>query len=251
MWKDISKKLYQIVDTNSYDVAFAIGWKYILPVDLFSKLRYGLIIYHDSLLPRYRGFSPIPTALINGEKEVGATVLLAADDMDSGDIIIQKKATIESTMYVNKVIDIIGDLYCEMTICLLEILENAKDIRDIKTIKQDINKVTYSAWRNIEDCQIDWKSDSRNIYNLIRAVSKPYPGAFSFIKNDKIIIWKADIIDDINFEKRYPGKVWKLDNGYPLVICGKGMIKILYAECKGKNIIPFKKLRVNFISKLI
>lgn len=246
LWGDISNKLSDLIDKNEYDVAIAIGWRYLLPINIFNELKYKLIVYHDSILPRYRGFAPLPTALINGDSEIGATVLFASKDVDAGDIILQEKVATPTSIYINEAINLIADLYCSMTLKLLMAMEEDKDLV-IK--KQKSKDATYSAWRGIDDCQIDWVLDSSEIYNLIRAVGRPYPGAFTYIGSRKINIWKAELIKDIHFEKRYPGKIWSLENGYPIVICGKGIIKLLDVECEGRSIIPFKKLRITFSKK--
>ena len=86
------------------------------------------------------------------------------------------------------------------------------------------------------------------ILNLVRAVSHPYPGAYSFLNNLKVIVWRAELVErEICFEIRDPGKVWKIEEGTPLVVCGQGMLRLVKIENEeGQSLLPFTKLRQRF-----
>lgn len=239
-WDDIKHEVIDLIRYYNITVAFAIGWRYILPLEINNYMKSKLIVFHDSLLPKYRGFAPTPTAIICGEEELGMSVIYAEDDMDTGDIIIQKKFKLKSDLYIKDVIKILSKIYSNSAIELISMIENNK----IKVERQDSSKATYSAWRDSEDCEIDWNLSSKEIYNLIRAVSEPYTGAFTYLNNKKIFVWRAEIIDDKMFAIRYPGKVWSIVDNYPIIICGKGMIKLLKVTDEFGNVIEFNKIRV-------
>jgi methionyl-tRNA formyltransferase len=124
--------------TNSYDdfvgYSIAVGWRWIIPKTD------NLIIFHDSLLPKYRGFAPLPNMLINGEKNIGVTALFASGDFDTGDIISQKEIIIDYPIKILDAITEISKLYSDLAI---EICNNIINNRELKRITQDHSVATY------------------------------------------------------------------------------------------------------------
>ena len=104
--------------------------------------------------------------------------MTACDKADNGDIILQRKMKIGSDEYIREIIDRQSELMADM---LLDIISNLKNGKIKRTAQNDAD-ATYSIWRGPEDCRIDWDRSARDIYNLIRAVSDPYPGAFTTYK---------------------------------------------------------------------
>lgn len=222
----------------------AIGWQYLLPLEWFEGVENKLIVFHDSLLPRYRGFAPTPTAIIKGDKELGVTALYATNEVDQGDIILQKKYEISDTEYMEDIIERQCEIYSEMLKRIILLCEN----NQLTSSSQDESKATYSVWRDLNDCAINWNLDSKAIIRLIRAVSFPYMGAYSFIGDKKIYIDRAEEVEDLVFEIRYPGKIWKITADGPIIICGNGMLKIKEARYDDGTKVVFKKLRNRFIT---
>lgn len=239
MWKDIKNNLAERYQYYGINLAFAIGWKYLIPIEVNKIFDYKLIIFHDSLLPRYRGFAPTPTAIMRGEKEIGVTALYASDVIDGGDIILQKTLYVGEEEYISEIIKKQSKIYAEM---MLDIIDKA-EIGKVVAQKQNEIDVTYSIWRDLADCKIDWSRSSQNIFNMIRAVSTPYPGAFSYYAGKKIVILRAEIIKDLKFEIRQYGKIWSIKNNMPEIICGKGMLRILDAYYEDETKVEFKLLR--------
>ena len=240
--KEFKQNLEDIIKTYNITEAVAIGWKYFIPLKINKLLETKLIIFHDSLLPKYRGFCPTPTAIICGEKEVGISVFFATNEMDKGEIILQKKIPIDIDLYIKDIIVKQSKLCSDAIIELIDMIKKG----DIVGKAQDESKATYSIWRNPEDCQIDWNLSSFEIYNLIRAVSFPYTGAFTYYEGKKVYIVKSEIVNDVKFEKRDPGKIWKIDKKKPIVICGKGMIKLMKVKDEDENDISFNFIRRRF-----
>jgi len=243
--KEFKQNLEDIIKIYNITEAIAIGWKYFIPLKINKLLETKLIIFHDSLLPKYRGFCPTPTAIICGEKEVGISVLFATNEMDKGQIILQKKIPIDTNLYIKDIIVKQSKLYSDAIIELVEMIKKG----NIKSKAQDESKATYSIWRNPEDCQIDWNLSSIEIYNLIRAVNFPYMGAFTYYEGEKVYIIKSEIVKDIKFEKRDPGKIWKIDKKMPVVVCGKGIIKLKKVKGENENDISFNFIRRRFKNK--
>jgi methionyl-tRNA formyltransferase len=234
---DLEKFILQNKITN----IIAIGWKYLLSMHIVKYLKNNIIVFHDSLLPKYRGFSPTPTAVICGEKRIGLSVIFASDDIDNGDILIQKSMEIDDSEYMNEIIDKSVNLYIEALEELLPMIRS----NSFKRVKQDEKLATYSIWRDELDCKIDWNKSSTEIFNLVRAVSHPYTGAYTYLNGRKIIINRAEKADyDINFTKRDSGKIWSIDGGRPVVVCGSGLLVITDAEYENGEKVIFNKLRV-------
>ncbi len=227
---------------STIDYIIAVGWQYLVPTEKLDKKSIKMIILHDSLLPKYRGFAPTSTAIINGEKEVGVSALYANDDMDAGDIILQSKMTIGDDEYISEVIERQSGIYYEMVEKLLIMIES----NSITSYKQDESQVTYSIWRDEADCKIDWNKSSVDIYRVIRAVGNPYCGAYSFMDGKKIKIVRAELADEMNFEIRNPGKIWSIKDGIPTIVCREGMLRILESRWEDGEKVVYSKLRKRF-----
>lgn len=219
--------------------AFAIGWRWMI------KNTPKLIVLHDSLLPKYRGFAPLVNALINEDKKVGVTALFASDEYDKGDIILQKSIDLEYPIKLEQAIDKISLLYGE-AVC--EIVSKIKRQEVIQSRQQDEAQATYSLWRDEEDYQVDWSRDSGFIKRFIDSVSFPYKGGASFVNGQKLRILDAEIFDDVEIINRDAGKIIFVKDGRPVVVCGSGLLqinKIVDDESK-QEIFPWKSFRVRF-----
>jgi len=226
-----------IVTTN---YCIAISWRWLIKVEKEKKI----IVLHDSLLPKYRGFAPLVNMLINGEKTIGVTALFATDKYDDGDVIDQMELKITYPIKVSKAIELISSLYCELTKSIISkiassgILESKPQNNELKS---------YSLWRDNEDYLIDWNQSSDYLKRFIDAVSFPYLGAATYLENDLFRIQSAEIIADEIIENRTPGKVIFVEDGCPIVVCGVGLLKLIeILDINGKSIIPLKKFRLRF-----
>lgn len=219
---------------------FAVGWRWIIAD--YKKL----IVLHDSILPKYRGFSPLVNMLINGEKEIGVTALFAEQDYDKGKIISQSKIAIQYPVKIAQAIEIISKLYQE-TIC--DVIDKIQNDIMIEGILQNESIATYSVWRDEDDYYIDWTKDSAFIKRCVDALGFPFNGARTKIKDDIIIVDEVEIIKDVEIENRDVGvgKVIFFQDGYPVIICGKGLLKIIKARTNdGEHFLSIMKFRTKF-----
>ena len=246
-WSDIKNNVLEVIKKFNIDIAFTVSWKFLINTDINNFLKYCLIVFHDSLLPKYRGFAPTPTAIMCGETKIGITALLAVEGIDEGDIVLQKEIEVGDDDYICDIINKESHVCADMMIEIIKLAETGK----ISFTKQDSSMATYSIWRNPEDCKIDWRMSSLEIRNMIRAVSSPYPGAYCYYKNQKIIIDRAELVDDYVFSIRQPGKIWQIIQNCPVVICGKGMLKITKAHYESGEMVIFDRLRINLNTDLI
>lgn len=201
------------------DWSIAAGWRWMLDVP-------NLIVLHDSLLPRYRGHSPLITALVNGDPNVGVTAFLAADEPDTGPIIAQRSTPVTHPTTMRATLDRLAPLYGELAAQVLG------EIPDVRYTAQDHSAATYSVWRDEDDYRIDWNQDDRSIVRLIGACSDPFPGAWTTAPRTNrfpvdIRITDAAVEPDVRFEQRHPGKVAFVRDGCPIVVCGTGMVRVL------------------------
>lgn len=171
------------------DLILVIGWYYIIPESVMSIPGKGAIGIHASLLPKYRGNAPLVWAIINGEKETGISLFYFDKGIDSGDIIDQKKIEITETDTIKEVLEKVKLNSKEILLKNIPLLKAGAAAR----VTQDHSKATVFPKRTPLDGEIDWSLSSQQIKDFIRAQTKPYPGAFTYINGKKIIIWDADI----------------------------------------------------------
>lgn len=217
----------------SCDFLVAIGWRWFVNTD-----QYHLITIHDSLLPKYRGFNPLVTALIEGDKKVGATAILANEEIDAGDIISEESVEINYPITIEETIDKIAQIYGKIIVKIFQ-------SDSLNPVPQNHSNATYSIWRNEDDYRIDWTGDSDRIVRFIDAVGFPYLGALTTYQGKEIRIIQGAVEKDLDIVNRTPGKLFKIEKNIPSVVCGKGMIQIKKAvfESNGKQV-TFDKLRV-------
>ncbi|HEY3113542.1 MAG TPA: methionyl-tRNA formyltransferase [Gemmatimonadaceae bacterium] len=171
------------------DLIVVIGWYYMVPRRMRELASKGCVGVHASLLPRYRGGAPLVWAMINGEPEAGVTLFHFADGIDDGDIIAQQSFPIESTDTIREVLDKATRASIEIVETYLPRLAEGTAPRTA----QDHSRATVLPQRSPDDGLIDWAWDPVRINNFIRAQTKPYPGAFTYIGGKRVTIWSADV----------------------------------------------------------
>lgn len=220
--------------------AIAISWRWIINTD-----NSNLIVFHDSLLPRYRGFNPLVTALINGDDKIGVTALLATSEYDKGEILAQSSTKINYPITIQEAISKIIKNYEEIALYILETIDNE---RQFLAKPQKENEATYSLWRDDEDYLINWNKSANEIKRFIDAVGYPYKGAATTMNNQLVRILQAEVVEDVVIENRVPGKVIFIENSYPIVVCGQGLLKIIKIidDQNETSLIPLPKFRIRF-----
>lgn len=173
------------------DLILSVYYRNLIPVEVFSCASLGAYNMHGSYLPTYRGRAPLNWAIINGENYGGASLHVMEKSFDTGDIVAQEKVIFGDDEYV-------GDIQPRITIAALEALKKALPSileGNPSLTKQDESKVSYYGKRTPEDGKIDFAQTARQVYNMVRALSKPFPGAFAENVGDwsKLIIWRAYI----------------------------------------------------------
>lgn len=186
------------------DLMFAVSWRYLIPPEIYDRARLGAYVFHDSLLPEYRGFAPTLWAIINGEDHTGATLFSMAEKMDQGGIVDQERVAIGPDEEIASVMERVTRTY----VALLGRNWQRLCGGELVTHPQDESNATYGCKRLPRDNLIDWNAPTETIHNLIRAVARPYPGAYTYFQGRELRVWSARRLNDFPvFHGRVPGRL--------------------------------------------
>jgi len=213
LWVDRLRKL-------SPEIIFSFYYRKMVKPDILTIPRAGAYNLHGSLLPRYRGRCPVNWVLVHGETETGVTLHAMTPKPDEGDIVGQHKVAISDD-------DTAATLYEKLTGAssrlLDEVLPQLKQ-GTARSVPQDHAQASYFGGRRPRDGEIDWRGSARDIRNLVRAVTRPYPGAFSFIGDRKCLFWSVTQGAAGAETDASPGTVVSTD---PFVVaCGQGALRV-------------------------
>ena len=210
------------------DIIVVVAYGKILPEYILNYPKYGCINAHASILPKYRGAAPIQRAIIDGESETGVSVMRMDEGLDTGDVILCNKISIEQDDDFESVHDKLAIASKESLLEAIELIESGK----AKYTKQDGN-FTYAEKIEKNDCFIDFETSATNVHNRVRGLS-PYPLSFTYLPNGDILkIVKTHVSNEKS--DSCVGEVIKLDS-FIHVQCKDGVIAIeeLIPQGKGK-----------------
>jgi len=174
------------------DVIFSFYYRELLCDDILACAKGGAFNLHGSLLPAYRGRAPLNWVLVNGESETGVTLHRMLSRADAGNIIAQQRVVIDDSddaMTLHRKL-------CEAAKTMLQAVLPAIKKQDFSEAKQDENCASYFGRRTPEDGRLDWARPAQMLHNLVRAVTDPWPGAYSFVGSHKFIVWKSRVQHD-------------------------------------------------------
>jgi Methionyl-tRNA formyltransferase len=200
------------------DVIFSFYYRNLLSDAILRLAPKGGFNLHGSLLPKYRGRAPLNWVLVNGEQETGVTLHRMVKRADAGDIVAQQKVAIaESDNALSLHRKLCAASQTLLHDALLQIHENRTYER-----KQDESQATYVGRRTPEDGRLEWEKTANELHNLVRAVSDPWPGAFSFVGQHKFIVWKSRV-----HAQPVTARAGTVLSVAPLMIaCGEGALEI-------------------------
>jgi len=218
---------YNWIKSLNPDIIFCFGWSSLLKKEILTLAPMGVLGFHPSKLPQNRGRHPLIWALALGLKKSASTFFFMNEGADSGEILSQRDFDIlnsddAQTLY---------DKFVNIALLQIEDFLTKLEKKTYHTTQQ--NHEASNIWRKRikTDGQIDFRMTSQAIYNLVRALTKPYVGAHINYKDKKIIVWKVEMIDnkEINIET---GKVLDINEDKILVKTYDGAIKIMRHEFK-------------------
>ena len=222
--KDFLNKLKQL--EPDFIVVVAFGQK--LSPELLAVPKYGCINLHASLLPEYRGSSPIHRAIIDGKKVTGNTTMYMAEGWDDGDIIYQQQVEISEDETVGELHDELAEKGAEL---LLKTLKDVKE-GEAPRISQDDSEATFAYKIDKSLGEIDWNKSAQDIHNLIRGVN-PWPGAYTELNDERIKIWKSSLTQQDNSDYQ-SGTIIKADQDAGILVqTGDGILAIEKLQLPG------------------
>lgn len=211
---------YEIIKTAKPDLLVVLGWSEILPERLLLIPTIGTIGTHAAMLPHNRGSAPINWALIKNEKTTGNTMMWLNPEVDSGAIIDQIPFDIDIYDTCGTLYDKVAKTNRTMILHLLEELN--KGNKPVLNVKNETDEELLPR-RRPKDGLINWDSEGIDLYNFIRAVTKPYPGAFSFLNGQQVVIWDVALLPfDSRKNSIKPGEIF--DNTYSFSKSNNGFV---------------------------
>jgi len=216
------REIIDWIKSRNPNVIFCFGWSELLKKELLHLAPMGVVGFHPAALPQNRGRHPLIWALALGLEETASTFFFMDEGADSGDILSQKFIKIEYQDDARSLYSKIVDISLQQIEELVPKLENGTYIR----ISQDHSKANIWRKRTANDGKIDFRITSRAIYNLVRALTKPYVGAHVVYKGKKYKVWKSKEVsnEDFNLE---PGKIVLVKNNIITVKTGDAAVDLI------------------------
>jgi len=216
------KEMARWIEQRNPDVIFCLGWSYLLRTEILKIPRFGVLGFHPARLPRNRGRHPIIWALALGLRETASTFFIMDEGADSGDIVNQMTVAISPD-------DDAASLYTKITeTAKFQLTAVAGRLNDggFKTVPQ--NEADATSWRkrSEKDGEIDWRMSAKGIYDLVRALTRPYVGAHCVVLGEKTKVWKVEPIPVNDFDVE-PGKVIDVAGNNVTVKCRDGAVILI------------------------
>jgi methionyl-tRNA formyltransferase len=229
---DDTAELRDRVEEAGPDLLISVGWLKKVPGGILSIPRLGSVNLHGALLPKYRGRAPLCRALMNGESAVGVTVHYMTEEIDAGDIILQYRIRVTPQDDAASLFEKVGRISPDLLLRAVRMFEDGapEGVPQDETLASRYGKLTP------DECLIDWSGPAEAIHNMIRALVRPYPGAFTFYRGRKHFVWKSELVDAEGEDRGFgPGLIMANDRGGALIQTGRGLIFIGEVEPEGEQ----------------
>lgn len=172
---------------HNANVAVVVAYGRILPPGFLTAFRHGALNVHFSLLPKYRGAAPVNWAIVNGETETGVTIIQMDEDLDTGDILLSSKTTIEAKENAVELMERLSHLGAQT-------LSNALlNIDGLTRTEQDDSEASFAPLMKKEDGLIDWKMSATDIERRVRGF-QPFPTSYTFHNGSRLTVWVASVV---------------------------------------------------------
>lgn len=222
--KKIGVDALELLRSLNAELIFSFYYRSMIPMEALNMARLGAYNMHGSLLPKYRGRACVNWAVINGEKETGATLHVMTERPDRGDIVGQEKVAVA---YRDTGLDVFLKVAEAARLVLARSLDGI-EAGTARAAAQDESRATEFGRRRPEDGLIDWNRSAGEIYNLVRALTRPFPGAFTVSGGRRLYIWEAEPIEG----KAAPGEAVSVSP--PVFGTGSGLLKALRWQAAGE-----------------
>lgn len=225
------EKTRKFMEENEFEIAISMGWQRLIPKDVLDKFQYGVYGFHGNCgyLPFGRGRSPLNWSIIQGDTRFNLNLFRYDENADSPNVF-------STEMFSLTVHDDIRTAQYKNMICSKNLIRKLLKAYDEKNIQIRQESKDFDSWymkRTASDGKIDFRGRTRDIYNLIRGVAAPFPGAFAMCAGEKVTVWEAHPFDEmIDFSAYTPGEVVDVFDGKPVVRTVDGSLLIDRYECR-------------------
>lgn len=220
------------------DVAVSINYSGVIPEEITSLFPLGILNAHGGDLPRYRGNACQAWAILNGEDRVGLCIhRMIGDELDSGDILVRTYLSLDLKTKVGDVLAWIGEQAPALFADALRRLQ-ADPTYVLELQSRNPRDALRCYPRRPEDGRIHWNSSAINVMRLVNASNKPYQGAYCFYEGRKLIIWDAELSEDVEVFCAVPGQVTAIVGESVEVACGSGKLRVWSVELDGEVMPP-------------
>ncbi len=234
-------EIYQQLKNLNPDISVIVAYGLILPAEILSIPKFGSINLHPSLLPRWRGASPIQRTIFAGDKITSVDIIQMDQGLDSGDILYRKEYHLKGDETYQQLSTKLAEIGANSIIETLKIFEN-NNLDDFNIIKQDHSKAIYAHKISKDECKINWQNNAQDIYRQIKALSGSL-GAYFLYNDEKIKI--LDVLLENNNSQEFP--TGSIINNDLSIQCNKGIIKPLILQRQGRNPLPLNEFLRGFI----
>jgi methionyl-tRNA formyltransferase len=227
-----SREAIELVRAAQPELLFSFYYRDLLPREILAIPKLGAYNMHGSLLPKYRGRAPVNWAIVNGETQTGATLHVMTEKADSGAIVDQEAVPIDED-------DTALAVQRRVSAAAVKILQRCLPRLEAGTAPrrpQDESLATTFPRRHPEDGKIDWNRSAKQVHDLVRAVTHPYPGAFTFVFGGGMsYVWKTRL-PNLGAHDNFPGQV-RREEGRLYVACGDDRyVEILSVQREGSDV---------------
>lgn len=197
------------------DIIMVVGWSRLCGTDFLKIPRIGTLGYHPTLLPKMRGRAALAWTILLDVRKTGGTLFWVDEGVDSGPIAIQRSFQLTGEERLSDLIDLHKETLAGMLPSVVDQIARGER----PAAAQDHAKATYLAVRRPADGEIDWCREAADIERLVRSASRPYPGAFTYLRDRKLVIWSARVVHYPNWHAQQ-GQIFTYENELPIVRCG-------------------------------
>lgn len=217
------------------EIAFSFYYRYMLKAPILALPPRGCLNLHGSYLPEYRGRCPVNWVLVNGETRTGVTLHYMVEKPDAGDIVARREVPITGE---DTALTLYGKMTAAAELMFAEMLPQLA-AGTAPRMAMDLSRGSYYGGRKPADGMFAWEWEAQRIYNLVRAVTHPYPGAFVPFQGGNLLVWwcqpvKGETIGDENCQSNKPGTIVAQSADGPVVATGSGALRLLSVQPAGQ-----------------
>ena len=225
---------YDFLKKINPDLAIVVAYGQLIPENFLNLSKKGFINIHASLLPYWRGAAPIQRSIMNGDKFTGISIMKIEKGLDSGPVMLTEKIEINNQLNYGLLSNQLSILGSKLIIRAIDLIDNDK----AEFLEQDHSKATHAKKITSEDEEINWNNNADKIVQQINALN-PTPGAWFKFKNERIKIWKAEVIDQ-------KGRIGTTLNDNLLIACKDFAVQVLEIQRPGKKIQKVKEFLLGY-----